>query len=71
MTHSIRKTNGIAGQIAYDVETETGPLGFVGSVYGGPIVMVTASGSQVFVADPGRFGEKLTAEWIENFLAAD
>jgi hypothetical protein len=71
----IRKQNGPAGQIAYTAETEDGPLTFVGSVYGGPIVMVTPSGAQTFVSDPGRFssgpnrfGNLLTEEWVESFL---
>ena len=77
---NIRKSTGPAGEISYTAETEDGPLTFVGSVYGGPIVMVLPSGAQTFVSDPGRFedssgsrharrfGNILTEGWVRNFL---
>ncbi len=72
----IRKQNGPAGQISYTASTDDGPLTFVGSVYGGPIVMVTPTGAQTFVSDPGRFassrafGNLLNEDWVRNFLDA-
>jgi hypothetical protein len=66
----INKQNGPAGQVSYTAETDNGPLTFVGSVYGGPIVMITPSGHQTFVSDPGRFGNILDETWIQNFLEA-
>jgi hypothetical protein len=74
----ISKRNGPAGQVSYTAETEDGPLTFVGSVYGGHIVMVTPSGQQTFVSDPGRFasgpnrfGNILDEDWVRNFLAEE
>lgn len=65
---------GIAGQISYDV-TVTYPdetpeeLTFVGSIYGGPVVMITPSNpGGTFVTEPGRFGSFGIA-WIERFFA--
>lgn len=67
---AIHKRSGVAGQVSFTAQTDDGPLTFVGSVYGGPVVMVTASGHQTFVSDPGRFGEKLSGEWVAAFLKA-
>lgn len=65
----ITKRQGIAGQVQYDVAmNEERTLSFVGSVYGGPVVMIGESGAQVFVTDPGRFGE-FGREWVERFIA--
>lgn len=69
---TIKRTNGVAGQIAYDVTVtypgETpAPVAFVGSVYGGPVVMV-AYGRQTFVTDPSRFGT-FSPEWVRRFFA--
>ena len=63
----VRKTNGVAGQCSLTVDTPGGPLTFVGSAYGGPVVMVTASGFQTFVDDPGRFGD-FGADWVRRFV---
>lgn len=70
----VREQSGLAGQVAYSVPvtyagepTET--LTFVGSVYGGPVVMVTGSGMQTFVVEPGRFGE-FGPEWVRRFFNA-
>lgn len=74
-THGpIRRRQGVAGQVEYEVEvTYEGepptPLRFVGSTYGGPIVMVLPSGAQTFVREPERFGQVLSTEWVANFLA--
>ena len=70
---SIKRTTGIAGQIAYDVavaypgEPET-TIALVGSVHGGPVVLI-ANGRQTFVTDPGRHGTTLNPDWIRRFLA--
>jgi hypothetical protein len=68
----IRRRNGVAGQISYSVDVtylgetvET--LTFVGSVYGGPVVMVSPNGAQTFVVDPSRFGEFGPA-WVRRFF---
>ena len=72
----ITRQNGPAGQISFTAETADGPLTFVGSAYGGPIVMVMPSGTQTFVSDPGRFadsrkfGNLLDEQWVRNFLAS-
>jgi hypothetical protein len=71
--YSIRKQSGIAGQFA--VKARVGypdepprDLTFVGSVYGGPVVMRTDA-IETFVTDPGRFGEFGT-EWVKRFFEA-
>lgn len=73
----IRRTNGIAGQyeLAVDVTytgddwTETGRNAFVGSVYGGAIIAVSATGVQTFVVRDvmDRCGSLLTPEWVRRF----
>jgi hypothetical protein len=67
----IRPTAGIAGQ--FSVKARVGYEGeaprdveFVGSAYGGPVVMVTEFG-QTFVTEPGRFGDFGT-EWVRRFF---
>lgn len=72
---NIWQHKGIAGQISYSVDvtypgepTET--LTFVGSVYGGPVVMVSPTGAQTFVVDPSRFGEFGPA-WVRRFFGYD
>ena len=70
---NITKTAGVAGQVSYSVEVtypgETASRAtFVGSVYGGPVVMIMPSGAQTFVSDPGRFG-KFGPEWVRRFFA--
>lgn len=64
---------GVAGQYSVTAEVtypgeapET--ITFVGSTYGGPVVMVTPSGVQTFVTDPGRHGE-FGVEWVRRFFA--
>lgn len=69
----IRRENGIAGQISYSVAVtypgeSASTVQFVGSSYGGPVTMVTASGMQTHVDDPGRFGE-FGPEWVRRFFA--
>lgn len=70
--HSIKRVNGVAGQFGYVVKVEypdepIATLEFIGSAFGGPIVMVTPSGIQSFVSDPGRFG-KFSPEWVRKFF---
>ncbi|GAC1533604.1 MAG: hypothetical protein NVS3B1_27980 [Marmoricola sp.] len=69
----VKKQAGIAGQFAVTAEVtyegeapET--ITFVGSTYGGPVVMVTPAGTQTFVSEPGRFGPFGT-KWVEKFFA--
>lgn len=69
----IRKGAGIAGQFPVTARvgyTDEAPreVTFVGSVYGGPVVMDSGTG-QVFVTDPSRFG-KFGVEWVRRFFGA-
>jgi len=64
--------NGLAGQFSVVAavqypEEEIRLVTFVGSVYGGPVVMVTENGHQEFVSQPGRFGE-FGVEWVRRFF---
>lgn len=68
----IRRANGIAGQVSYSVAVTypgeaVSTVQFIGSTYGGPVVMVSASGMQTFVKDPARFGE-FGPEWVRSFF---
>jgi hypothetical protein len=70
----IRRSNGVAGQVSYSVDVTypdepTSRVEFVGSTYGGPVVMVTNSG-QTFVVNPGRFGE-FGPDWVRRFFGVD
>jgi hypothetical protein len=69
--HSIRKQTGIAGQFAVIAEVQYPDepkrrVEFVGSTYGGPVVMRHDS-FETFVSDPGRFGE-FGEQWVRRFL---
>lgn len=70
---TITRQNGVAGQVSYSV-TVTYPgeqpnvATFVGSVYGGLVVMIMPSGTQVFVTDPRRHGV-FGPEWVRRFFA--
>lgn len=69
---NVKRHAGIAGQfsVTASVQYPCEPpetIEFVGSVYGGPVVMVS-HGHQTFVTDPGRFGEFGT-EWVREFFA--
>lgn len=75
LVNDIKRDPGIAGQysitarVIYPGELpET--ITFVGSSYGGPIVMITPSGQQVFVsrAVTDRLGEQLSPEWVRGFF---
>lgn len=70
----IVRHSGVAGQLAYSVAvTYAGEpaavVTFLGSVYGGPVVMVTPTCRKgVFVTDPNRFGT-FGPEWVRNFFS--
>ena len=65
---------GIAGQsaitahVTYTNSETTGHATFVGSAYGGPVVMVLETGQQVYVDEPRRFGAFGT-EWVRRFYS--
>lgn len=72
---NVKRHAGIAGRysvtaaVQYPGESaET--VTFVGSVHGGPIVMVTDHG-QTFVSESvtARLGSKLTEQWVREFFA--
>ncbi len=70
---SIKSTNEIGGRVAHMATVqwpgeEPEVVGFIGSIYGGPVVMVTETFGQVFVTDPGRFGD-FSVEWVRRFYA--
>jgi hypothetical protein len=72
---AIKVSHGVAGQLSasatvtYEGE-EPSEITFVGSHFGGPVVMVSG-GHQTFVTDPQRFGafEKDPKEWVRHFFA--
>lgn len=70
----ITRKDGLAGQIAYTatVHYPGSPLSqttFVGSMYGGPVVIIVDHGQeQFFVDDPGRFGP-FGEEWVRRFYS--
>lgn len=69
---SVKRERGVAGQVSYSAAVRypgetVSIVSFVGSVYGGPVVMVTPSGAQTFVTDPSRFGE-FGEEWVKRFF---
>lgn len=69
--HRVRRHAGIAGQfsVSADVTYPDEPqsnIEFVGSTYGGPVVMRTGT-LEAFVSDPGRFG-KFGEDWVRRFL---
>lgn len=71
--HSIRRFRGVAGQftVSATVEYPDEPrrtVDFVGSTYGGPVLMRT-EGTEIFVSDPARFGEFGLA-WVRRFFEA-
>lgn len=70
--HTIKRDVGIAGQVAYTATVqyageEPHDVTFVGSNYGGPVVMVWG-GVQYFVTDPDRFGD-FGEEWVRRFYS--
>jgi hypothetical protein len=72
---NVKRHAGIAGQYSISAEVQypnetPQSVSFVGSTYGGPIVMVRPNGRQVFIdrAVTDRIGEKLTPEWVARFF---
>lgn len=69
---NLKERKGIAGQFSVTATVqypheEPQQLEFAGSVYGGPVVMITPGGSQTFVHKPGRFG-KFGIDWVRKFF---
>jgi hypothetical protein len=70
---TIKRSDGLAGQVRYNVTRQTGyglhKSAFVGSVHGspGPVVCVLMDGVQFFVDSPERFGQNFNRDWIRNF----
>lgn len=72
----VKRAAGIAGSFSYRVRVQYPGEApevseFVGSVYGGPIVLVLPSGAQTFVSSrvTDRIGRELTPEWVARFFA--
>ena len=68
----LRRYNGTAGQFSLAVEVtypgeEARTVEFVGSIYGGPVLMLTDT-AEVWVSEPGRFGTFGKA-WVKKFFA--
>lgn len=68
----IRRRNGVAGQVAYTVDVtypdeSPSTITFVGSVYGGPVVMVTPAGHETFVRNATDLGP-FNPEWVRRFF---
>lgn len=68
----LRRYNGTAGQFSLAVEVtypgeEARTVEFVGSLYGGPVLMITDT-AEVWVSEPGRFGTFGKA-WVRAFFA--
>ena len=62
---------GVAGQFAVQCTVtypgeEPRTVEFVGSVYGGPVLMVTDLG-ETWVTEPGRFG-KFGKAWVRRYF---
>lgn len=73
---NVKRHAGIAGQfsISATVQHDGEPadtITFVGSVHGGPIVMVLPSGAQTFVSTgvTDRIGSTLSESWVRAFFA--
>lgn len=69
----IKRHNGVAHQVSYTAKVTypnepTEKVEFVGSIDGGPVVMISPAGAQVFVTDPTRFGDRLSPEWVRRFF---
>ena len=70
---NVKKTAGLAGQVRYTAVVrypgeDNSTVSFVGSSYGGPVVMITEGWPDgIFVTDPGRFGT-FGPEWVKRFF---
>lgn len=85
MTTLYKRRKGVAGQISVTYaggETahdsggdayETTPCELVGSTFGGPVVLVTQNGAQMFVRNPERFGrfEDDPIRWAKRFVGLE
>lgn len=70
---NVRDTGGVAGQVSVKADVQypgedAETIEFVGSVYGGPVVMILPSGRQTYVTDPDRHG-KFGRQWVRSFFA--
>ena len=73
---SIKRQAGIAGDYSLTASVQypgeaPSSVTFIGSTYGGPIVMVMPAGQQVFVSQrvTDRIGSTLTPDWVRAFFA--
>ncbi len=72
---NIKRHNGVAGQYAYTAtvqypDEEASTIEFVGSRYGGGVIMVMGNGAQVPVRFSGRFTSfsTLNPQWVRDFF---
>lgn len=70
--HEVKTFPGIAGQYVIRAMIEHPGEGvsvawFTGSTYGGPVLAEFGNVGQVFVSDPGRFGE-FGETWVRRFF---
>ena len=76
LVEKVKLHPGIAGQfsvsalVTYPGEPAA-PVSFVGSRFGGPVVMVFGEGRQAFVNYPERFGSFANdpVSWVRKFFA--
>ena len=73
--HSINRHNGAAGQLVYVVTLEYPGEGrdvvtFVGSSYGGPVLLQHSRLGDVWVSDPDRYG-RLSPRWVRRFFGLE
>jgi hypothetical protein len=73
VVHRIRRMDGIAGQVCYEATVSHAGerpelVAFAGSIYGGPVVMISPQNVQTFVAEPDRFGT-FNENWVRRFFA--
>lgn len=70
----IKRHTGVAGQFAYSTWVQypgepASEVTFVGSAYGGPVLMQTPGNPVgVWVEDPNRFG-KFGPAWVREFFS--
>lgn len=70
---AVKLVSSLAGQFQVNAQVQypgedAVVVGFVGSEYGGPVVMISPTGNQMFVTDPGRFGD-FGVEWVRRFFS--
>jgi hypothetical protein len=71
----IKKSAGVAGQVAYDLtvqypDEEPTKVGFVGYAYGAPgtVVAISPAGRQTYVSATERFGDVFNEDWVRAFM---